>query len=130
MAFSASTRECPFVASTSLATRMSSTRQKIYLCKSRNPKLSIDFDSLRFLFLCIVPLQLTAVENANQCLAFSTALLSALSVFNPTDSVCKLDKAKIRCVERLFSQNIAYCFKQWDEIGKVHLIKRCISFQN
>ena len=70
------------------ATRMSSTRQKIYLCKSRNPKLSIDFDSLRFLFLCIVPLQLTAVENANQCLAFSTALLSALSCFNPTDSVC------------------------------------------
>ena len=71
-----------------IGTRMSSTRQKIYLCKSRNPKLSIDFDSLRFLFLCIVPLQLTAVENANQCLAFSTALLSALSCFNPTDSVC------------------------------------------
>ena len=42
----------------------------------------------------------------------------------------KLDKAKIRCVERLFSQDITYCFKQWDEIGKVHLIKRCISFQN
>ena len=37
-------------------TRMSSTRQKIYFCKSRNPKLSIDFDSLGFLFLCIVPI--------------------------------------------------------------------------
>ena len=32
-------------------TRMSSTRQKINLCKSRNPKLSIDSDSLGFLFL-------------------------------------------------------------------------------
>ena len=31
-------------------TRMSSTRQKINLCKSRNPKLS-DSDSLGFLFL-------------------------------------------------------------------------------
>lgn len=34
------------------ATRMSSTRQKINLCKSRNPKLSRNSDSPEFLLLC------------------------------------------------------------------------------
>ena len=36
--------------STCAGTRMSSPRQKIILCEGRNPKLSIESDSLRFLF--------------------------------------------------------------------------------
>ena len=40
-----------YVCSTTYVTHTSSTRQKIYLCKSRNPKPPKEIDGLGFLFL-------------------------------------------------------------------------------